>query len=161
MFNLNFSILNNTIFLTLFIYLTIVFTPLYDLISISETGIYFLYFILGYLVYYIISILKLINIDIFTAKNSFYVMFLKNLSFSKISVLKKMQNFYLINFAFIEFFSNFCLIIFFLMFLKNQLKKSIELNFLFYFICSEIMTFEIEENLFFFEQSLFFKIICD
>ena len=88
-------------------------------------------------------------------------MFLKNLSFSKISVLKKMQNFYLINFAFIEFFSNFCLIIFFLMFLKNQLKKSIELNFLFYFICSEIMTFEIEENLFFFEQSLFFKIICD
>ena len=122
MFNLNFNIFNNVIFLTSFIYLVILFTPIYDLASISESGVYFLYFVLGYLIYYIITILKLLDFDLYSGKNSVYAEFLKNLFVDKIKIFKKIQNFYAKNFKFFVFFIDIFLNFFFLIFFKKHLK---------------------------------------
>jgi hypothetical protein len=141
MFNLNFNIFNNVVFLTSVIYLVIVFIPIYDLASISESGVYFLYFILGYLIYYIITILNLFDFDLYSGKNSLYAEFLKHFFVDKIKIFKNIQNFYIKHFKFSIFFINIFLSSFFLVFFKKHLRSS-DFYFGDFFIFSDTFIFE-------------------
>ena len=122
MFNLNFKSLNTSIFITSIIYLSIIFIPLYDSISIPENGVYFLYFILNYLIYYVISILKLVDVDILVIKDSIYTKFLRILFFNKIKIFKKIQKFYIENLVFFNFFNNIFYSFLFIIFYKKRPK---------------------------------------
>lgn len=153
MFNLNSRLLNDTLFFASSMYLVFIFTPLYDLISISASGVYFLYFILGYLIYYIVTILKLFDYDLVTAKISIFIEFLREMFKNKIKILKKIQNFYSEIFMLFSFFIDFFLTIFFLIFLK---KKKIENNFNFSLFFIFFNGFK-HNSLSSFEKSFIFK----
>lgn len=119
MLNLKFLNSSNTFFLGISFFLIFVLTPGYDLTSISESGVYFLFFILGYLIYYIISGLKLFENELMGEKVSIFIQFLKKAFVHKIKILKKIENFCYQNSNFYFFFVNIFLSFFFLIFFNN------------------------------------------